>query len=162
MHTSSEPCVLEARLLWLTGATDLTGQHCTLRHDVVAPTHRYTALSIGPDPATTMVHVSRNAEQTLLCSPYTLTVIEVGVCDLIDPSDRSILDLDSYLGIACSQDAKGIVTHLAFAITSSSVVSVCLAGRDPKTEWYWSCHQLSALSAAHSSLPRPPTEDSAQ
>ena len=82
-----------------------------------------------------MVQVIRNFEQTLLRGYYgPLTVIEMDVCDLIDPSYRRPLDLDDYLGVACCQDAKGVVTHLAFATTSSSILCIRLTAPCPKAK----------------------------
>lgn len=85
-----------------------------------------------------MVLVIRNVEQTLLRGiRSSLEVTEVDTSDLLDASFLHIFNSydDYYLGLACSQNAKGIVTHLAFATSSRNVLCVRLAerGSDPST-----------------------------
>ena len=73
-----------------------------------------------------MVQNLRSVEQTLSSIFHgSLSVNEVDLCDLIDSFYQGTDD--NYLGVACSQDAKGVVTHLAFATSSLNVLCVCLA-----------------------------------
>lgn len=86
-----------------------------------------------------MVRVIRNVEQTLCRGLYSaLEVTEMDVGDsFVDASFLPSLDLhddNSRVGVACSQNAKGVVTHLAFSTSSTNVLCICLSGTGPKAK----------------------------
>lgn len=81
-----------------------------------------------------MVRVIRNVEQTLLRGPHSsLEVTEVDAYDLVNTSFLQTLDIyNDDVGVACSQNSKGVITHLAFATSYQNVLCVCLTDSGPK------------------------------